>query len=55
MVKADVQCMFNRPQTGCFGYAEVQIKSWINQNDSPIPQRVKISSTTFPSKLQISP
>ena len=44
MVKADVQCMSDRPQTGCFGQPKVQVKSCINHIDFPTPQYVKNSS-----------
>ena len=43
MVKTDLQCMFNMPQTGYFGWPKVQIKSCVYQTDFFTPQFVKNS------------
>ena len=55
MAKADVQHMFDRPQTACFHQPKVQIQSCASQNDFPIPQHVKMSFTMFPVQLQLFP
>ena len=44
MVKADVPCMFNRSQTESSNKNKVQVKSYISQNNFPVPLYVKISS-----------
>ena len=44
MVKADVQYIFNGPQTDCSGWPKVQVKSCISQNDFPIIQYVNAFS-----------
>ena len=43
VIKVDVQCIFDRPQTGCFSQHKIQVNSCISQNDFLIPQYVKIA------------
>ena len=33
--KADVQCMFDRPQIGCFSWYKIQVNSCISRMTSP--------------------
>ena len=57
MIEADVQCLFDRPQAGFSSRHKIQLKSYISQNDSPVPQYVKISfinAQTFDCKLKTS-
>ena len=43
IVKSDVQCMFDRTQTGCSSQHKIQVNSCISQHDFLIPQYVSIS------------
>ena len=43
VVKAKLQYMFDRPQTGYYRWPKIQVNSCISQNDFPRPQQVKIS------------
>ena len=44
-VKADIQGMKTDHKTGCSSYHKVHVKSCISQNDFPIPEYMKVSST----------
>lgn len=47
-IKAEVQCLFCRPQTGCFSSHKIQVSSRINWNDFPISEYVKLSALMSP-------
>lgn len=51
MVKADVQHIFNGPQTDCSGWPKVQVKSSISQNDFPRIQYVNAFSIKMNNTL----
>ena len=42
VIKAKLQYMFARPQTGCYRWPKIQVNSCISQNDFPIYQHMKI-------------
>ena len=43
VIKAKIQYMFARPQTGCYRWPKIQVNSCISQNDFPLSQYVNIS------------
>ena len=43
VIKAKVQYMFDRPQTGFYRWPKIKVNSCISQNDFPIFQYMKIS------------